>query len=202
LSGGISVVCGQCLNNPPAWQDIHAYGLYQGHLRNAILRFKFGGEFYLASLLGGCLHTMTNALPFPDALTPIPRHPQQLRRRGFNQAHEIAKILHRHTGIPLMADLLRRTNIHKPQTGLSAAERRRNVRHFFEAAPQVKGLKLWLVDDVMTTGVTLRAAVQALNAGGALETRVIVVARTPRDATKSWGDATLQELKRFDNGAG
>jgi ComF family protein len=173
-------LCGECLSTPPPWKSIAAYGLYQGALRNAILRLKFGGEIPLASLIGACLDKITTALPPPDALTPIPQHPRHLRRRGFNQAHEIAKALHRCSGLPLRAGLLRRTAPHTPQTGLASTERRRETRHFFEATTQARGLRIWLVDDVMTTGVTMRAAAQALLAGGALETAVIIAARTPR----------------------
>jgi ComF family protein len=175
-------LCGECLRNPPPWEGIAAYGLYQGELRNALLRLKFGGEFVMASLLGACLSKIAPALP-PDALLAVPQHPVHLRQRGFNQAHEIAKALHRQTGLPLRADLLRRTEPHIPQTGLSAAARRRNTRQMFEAASQVRGLTLWLVDDVMTTGVTMRAAARALREGGARETLVLVVARTPREAS-------------------
>ncbi|MDR1659769.1 MAG: ComF family protein [Desulfovibrio sp.] len=176
-----TTLCGECLRNPPPWEGIAAYGRYQGELRNALLRLKFGGEFAMASLLGACLFKIATGLPLPDALVAVPQHPIYLRRRGFNQAHEIARILHRHAGIPLRADLLRRTAPHIPQTGLSAAERRRNTRQMFEAASQVRGLALWLVDDVMTTGVTLRAAAGALRDGGARETLILIVARTPQD---------------------
>jgi ComF family protein len=174
-----TTLCGECLHNPPPWEAIAAYGLYQGELRNALLRLKFGGEIAMSSLLGDCLFKIAAALPQPDALVAVPQHPVHLRRRGFNQAHEIAKALHRRACVPLRADLLRRTAPHIPQTGLSAAARRRNTRQMFEAASQVKGLALWLVDDVMTTGVTLRAAARALHDGGARKTLVLVVARTP-----------------------
>ncbi|MDR2055816.1 MAG: ComF family protein [Desulfovibrio sp.] len=177
-----TTLCGECLHNPPPWDGIAAYGLYQGELRNALLRLKFGGEFTMASLLGDCLFKIATALPPPDALVAVPQHPVHLRRRGFNQAHEIARALHRHTGIPLRADLLRRAAPHIPQTGLSAAARRRNTRQLFEASAQARDLALWLVDDVMTTGVTLRSAVRALRDGGARETLVLIVARTPLDS--------------------
>lgn len=179
-----TTLCGECLHNPPPWEDIAAYGLYQGELRNALLRLKFGGEFAIASLLGDCLFKIVSALPPPDALVAVPQHPVHLRRRGFNQAHEIARALHRRAGIPLRADLLRRAAPHIPQTGLSAAARRRNTRHMFEASSQVRGLALWLVDDVMTTGVTLRAAARALRDGGARETLAVIAARTPRDSPR------------------
>ncbi|MDR1777527.1 MAG: ComF family protein [Desulfovibrio sp.] len=176
-----TLLCGECLDNPPPWDGISAYGLYQGAMRDVVLRLKFSGEIPLANLLGACLNRLTAVLTPPDALTAVPQHPRRLHQRGFNQAHEIAAALHRLTGIPLRPELLRRTRPHILQTNLSGLERRRNARHFFQTTHQAEGLRLWLVDDVMTTGATLRAAAQTLRDGGARETRVLVVARTPQD---------------------
>lgn len=172
--------CGQCLQEDPPWDGLACYGLYEGALRDALLRLKFGGELSLAPLLGACLLEASRCLPRPDALLAVPQHPAHLRRRGFNQAHELAKALHRLTDLPLRPELLRRINPAPPQAGLAAVQRRRNVRRAFQAAPDVANLCLWLIDDVMTTGSTLAAACRTLRASGARETNVLFVARTPR----------------------
>ncbi|GHU99250.1 amidophosphoribosyltransferase [Deltaproteobacteria bacterium] len=168
-----------CRQNPPSWDSIAAYGLYQSTLRDALLRLKFDGALFLAPLLGACLLEASCCLPRPDALTAVPQHPVHLRRRGFNQAHELAKALHKFSGIPLQTELLRRRAPHIPQTGLSAAERRRNKRHAFHAPAAAKDMRVWLIDDVMTTGITLSAAAHALCAAGAQGIYVLIVARTP-----------------------
>ena len=172
--------CGQCLQEDPPWSGQACYGLYRGALRDALLRLKFGGELSLAPLLGACLLEASRCLPRPDALLAVPQHPAHLRRRGFNQAHELAKALHRLTALPLRPELLRRVKPAPPQAGLAAAQRRRNVRRAFQAAPDAANLCLWLIDDVMTTGNTLAEACRALHAAGTRETHVLFVARTPR----------------------
>ncbi|MDR0815807.1 MAG: ComF family protein [Desulfovibrio sp.] len=171
--------CALCRQNPASWDGIAAYGLYQNTLRDALLRLKFGGALFLAPLLGACLLEASCCLPWPDALTAVPQHPVHLRRRGFNQAHELAKALHKLSGIPLQTELLRRHAPHIPQTGLSAAERRRNKHHAFHAPAAAKDMRVWLIDDVMTTGITLSAATHALRAAGAQGIYVLIVARTP-----------------------
>ncbi|WP_417292097.1 ComF family protein [Desulfovibrio porci] len=172
--------CGRCLNDDPPWDSLAYYGLYCDALRDALLRLKFDGELSLAPLLGACLLEASRCLPSPDALLAVPQHPAHLRRRGFNQAHELAKALHCLTGLPLRPELLRRTKTGPPQAGLSATLRRRNVLDSFQAAPQAHGLRLWLIDDVMTTGSTLAAACLALRSAGAQQVRALFVARTPR----------------------
>ncbi|MGE9985760.1 ComF family protein [Desulfovibrio sp. SGI.169] len=172
--------CGQCLNDDPPWNSLACYGLYRDAMRDALLRLKFDGELSLAPLLGACLLEASRCLPRPDALLAVPQHPAHLRRRGFNQAHELARVLHGLTGLPLRPDLLRRTMPGRRQAGLSAAMRRRNMRDSFQAAPRASGLRLWLIDDVMTTGSTLAAASMTLRAAGALEVSALCVARTPR----------------------
>lgn len=172
--------CGRCLNEDPPWDGLACHGLYCGALRDALLRLKFDGELSLAPLLGACLLEASRCLPRPDALLAMPQYPAHLRRRGFNQAHELAKALHWLTGLPLRPELLRRVRPGPPQAGLSAALRRRNVRDSFQGARQASGLRLWLIDDVVTTGSTLAAACLALRAAGAREVRALAVARTPK----------------------
>jgi Predicted amidophosphoribosyltransferases len=161
------------------------YGLYGGALRHALLRLKFDGHLYLAPLLGNFLLEAAACLPRPDALTAVPQHPDHLRRRGYNQAHEIAKALRDLSGLPLQAQLLARDVPGPEQARLDARNRRSNVLHSFAAAPNVAGKRVWLVDDIMTTGSTLAAATKALLKGGAARVDVLFIARTVRDAPLS-----------------
>lgn len=120
FSKGADLPCGRCLNQPPPWDGLAYYGLYQGALRDALLRLKFGGELSLGGLLGACLLEAARCLPRPDVLTAMPQHPAHLRRRGFNQAHELARAVRGLTDLPLRSDLLFRTLQGAPQAGLSA----------------------------------------------------------------------------------
>lgn len=179
LPRAADILCGRCLSQPPPWDGLAYYGLYRGALRDALLRLKFGGELSLAALLGACLLEAARCLPRPDVLTAMPQHPAHLRSRGFNQAHELAKAVRSLADLPLRPDLLRRPIQGAPQAGLSAAERSRNVRRGFQASRMAEGLRIWLIDDVMTTGSTLAAAVLALRQAGAKEVNVLFAARTP-----------------------
>ena len=174
-------LCGRCLADPPPWTRAAFYGLYRQSLRHALLRLKFDGHLYLAPLLGAFLLEAAHCLPGPDALLAVPQYPDHLRHRGYNQAHELAKALHAQTGLALVPGLLSRTRPGPAQIGLNARSRPENVRHSFAASPEAKGLRLWLVDDVMTTGSTLRAAGLALLKAGASRVDVLVVARTPKE---------------------
>ncbi len=186
-------LCGRCLTDPPPWTQAAFYGLYRESLRHALLRLKFDGHIYLAPLLGAFLLEAARCLPGPDALLAVPQYPGHLRHRGYNQAHELAKALHVQTGLALAPDLLSRTRPGPAQVGLNARSRPENVRHSFAASPEVKGLRLWLVDDVMTTGSTLRAAGLALLKAGASRVDVLVVARTPKEDMEFTDNSTSAE---------
>lgn len=178
--GSAATPCGMCLNDRPPWRALAYHGLYRGALRDLILRFKFAGDLALARLFGAWLEDVASCLPSPDALVGMPQHPAHLFRRGFNQAHELARALHSATRIPLRTDLLFRKRGGAPQASLNARERPANVRGVFAAVTSVAGLRLWLIDDVMTTGSTLREAARTLLEAGAAEVCVLAVARTPR----------------------
>ena len=104
-----------------------------------------------------------------------------MRERGYNQALELAKPLARALGIPLDRDLLTRTRATPAQTGLDAAARRRNLRGAFSlTATRTLPEHVVLLDDVMTTGATLRECAQALRRAGAARVDVWALARAPR----------------------
>ncbi len=113
-------------------------------------------------------------------VVPVPLHPWRRLRRGFNQARDLAT----HLGVPV-ADVLWRVRATSPQAGLTAAARRRNVRHAFRLSPFLSrsrrtGLILdrviVVVDDVRTTGATLEACASALREAGAREVRILTAA--------------------------
>ena len=176
-----NVVCGACLQNPPPWSAVAFHGLYHESLRHILLRLKFDGHLYLAPLLSGFLLESVSCLPWPDVITAVPQHPDHLRHRGYNQAHELAKVLHNYTGVPLATQLLTRPVPGKEQARLGARARRSNVQHSFNASAEANGLHVWLVDDVMTTGSTMAAATKALLGGGVTRVDAVFVARTPRN---------------------
>lgn len=122
----------------------------------------------------------------PDLVVPIPLHPSRLRRRGFNQADLIARRIARRLGRPFAPGVLARIRDTGSQAGLSADERRRNLQGAFRAVEALPGpgLRIALVDDVLTTGGTLEAGAEALLAVGAREILALTLSATvsPRRA--------------------
>jgi ComF family protein len=113
----------------------------------------------------------------PAAVVPVPQHPRALRARGFFPAGELARALARATGAPLRLRALARTRATRSQTDLSRRDRIANVRGAFAPRQALAG-RVALVDDVTTTGSTLREAAHALRRAGAAEVVAVCVART------------------------
>ncbi len=173
-------LCGACLKHPPDFTRVHAAGRYHGSIKEAVHRLKYRNQLILAHPLGLILAGVvanSSAEPSLDCIIPVPLHPQRLRSRGYNQALEIARPLSRQLGLPIRADLLQRARNTPPQQGLPADQRSRNLRKAFVLAGQVTGVRALLVDDIMTTGATVRECCRTLVRGGAEEIRVAVVGR-------------------------
>jgi len=108
---------------------------------------------------------------------PVPLHVQRLAQRGYNQSELLARLLSQRTGIPLDCASLTRVRNTRPQVGLSAAERRSNILASFHADSSVAGQTLLLVDDVFTTGATLRDCAAAAMAAGARSVVALTLSR-------------------------
>jgi ComF family protein len=168
-------LCARCRRAPQRVSRACAIGAYDGSLRAIVHALKYDGRRTLARPLSLRLRAAAgDVLHGVDGVVPVPLHRSRERRRGFNQAREIA----RHLGPPVI-DALQRVRRTAPQADLPAARRHANVRGAFvcpSRAP-VRGLTLVLVDDVSTTGATLNACASALLAAGAREVRALTAAR-------------------------
>jgi len=166
----------------PAFTYARSAASYEDTLRDALRAFKFAGRRALAVPLGDLLVEMSLSclpLPPPDLLVPVPLHPRRERERGFNQALLLARRLGRGWGVPVGAGVLARAAATRPQTDLTAEERRANVRDAFalRRPDQVEGRHVLLVDDIFTTGSTAGACALRLREAGAAAVGVITVAR-------------------------
>lgn len=140
---------------------------------------KYGRDVSLAPLLARYL---VERLPLPvdhDVIVPVPLHRERLRWRGFNQAVPLARALGAAGDRPVDPFALVRSRATPPQVGLDAGSRRRNVRGAFvvRSADRIRGRRVLLVDDVMTTGATIDACARALRAAGARQVDALVLAR-------------------------
>lgn len=114
-----------------------------------------------------------------DLLVPVPLDKRRYRKREFNQAHLLAKVVSRRFGIPLSPFVLRRTRTTLPQTGLNRREREENVKGLFRVAKakECRGKTILVIDDVFTTGSTANECAKVLSRAGAREVNVLTVAR-------------------------
>jgi ComF family protein len=178
-AAGESFRCIACLDDPlpVAWTD--AWGHYRGSLERLLHAFKFARHDFLDAPLAELLEELMRGrgdLDF-DAIVPVPMHRSKLRQRGYNQAELLGRALGRRLRLPCDAGFLRKQTDRRPQSTLPRKERAANVRGAFVASPRVRGRSLLLVDDVCTTGETLRACARALVAERAARVCAIVVAK-------------------------
>lgn len=182
LAGSGIVLCGDCRVSPPPFDAAVAALRYEGKTRTLIHRYKFSGKIRLSAMLGpllcAALHR-AEAMEGIDLVIPVPLHRRRLFQRGYNQSWLLAAEVGKTFGVPVAADLLSRARFTEPQFSLSRADRRKNIIKAF-AAPfpgRLAGKAVLLVDDIMTTGVTLGEAARTLKGVGAVRVVCAVAAR-------------------------
>ena len=175
-----AVTCGACLRRPPPQARCIAAFHYAAPLDRLMPRLKFHADLATGRLLSQLMASCLADADRPDAVVPLPLHRGRLRERGYDHALELARPLARHLALPLRSDLLQRVRATPPQSRLDAVQRRRNVRGAFvvDTTRDIPA-HVALLDDVMTTGATVHAAVRALQRAGVQRVDVWVCARVP-----------------------
>ena len=173
--------CGACLSHSPI-HICRSATLLGGPAQELIHRFKYGGRVHLCQPLG--LLAAGALAPFcaeaaPDVIIPVPLHRKRLRQRGYNQSQLIGKVLEKQWKVPQEVGNLRRLRWTEPQTSLDATDRARNVKGAFgvREPKRLEGKRVLLVDDVLTTGSTMRACVEALREAEVAAIFAVTVAR-------------------------
>ena len=174
-------ICGACLSHPPPFSLCLTLADYAAPLDGLLQAIKFGAEPALGRWFGRQLGQRWRALdlPQPQLVLPVPLSSARLVERGYNQSWEIARALAAEIAAPASTRLLRRSRDDPAQSSLQLARRAANVRGAFVASPRVSGLRLLLVDDVMTSASTAGEASRALLRAGATGVMVAVALRTP-----------------------
>ena len=150
---------------------------YEFPVDAALKALKFKRRLYYAPAFGDFLCDAMRFLPGDiDALLPVPLHWGRTALRGFNQALEISQAVRRRYSLPLVTGVVRRRAT-SPQSGLSAAERRRNVRKAFAVRRGLTAHHVLIVDDVVTTGATTRQLGRSLLDNGVEKVSVLAVAK-------------------------
>ena len=168
--------CGACLKDPPAFEQTIACFRYEFPVDRIIHAFKYGHQLAVANWAAQNITRQLSNNTY-DLLIPMPLHPDRLRQRGFNQSAEIARRIAHQTAQSLDIESLTRCRATPPQAELPMKERTRNVRGAFECNSDLSGKRVLLIDDVMTTGATLREASRVIKLHGALHIDVAIIAR-------------------------
>lgn len=180
------VQCGACLRDPPPLTCVTAAVDYTYPWANLVRDFKFHADTAWARSFARILRSapwVDPAIDAADCVVPMPLSARRLRERGFNQSGLLARALIPNQTGSVREDILVRVVDTAAQSSLPHRERQANVAHAFAVHPAqfgaLRGKKLLIVDDVMTTGASLHAAARALAHTGAAEVSAVVFARTP-----------------------
>jgi ComF family protein len=178
-------VCGACIQTPPSFDACIAAVDYAYPWADALAQFKFRGDPGWARALATLMRStpwMEPALEAADCVLPVPLSTERLRERGFNQSALLAKHL---AGPKTDHHTLLRLHATEAQSSLPRTQRLRNLHGAFAIEPSraaaLRGQRVVLIDDVMTTGATLQAATLALREAGVAHVTAAVLARTGLD---------------------
>jgi ComF family protein len=175
------VLCGRCLSDLPSFDGVISPFLYAEPMDRLIQGLKYQHQLQLARWLGDQMLAALQArsgLPEFDAVLPLPLHPIRMKRRGFNQAMELARPIAAALKTPLHALTASRCHDTAPQASLPRQERQRNIRGAFECSEDYSGKTLLVIDDVLTTGSSASELARVLKLHGARQVFIATAART------------------------
>ncbi|HEV8435492.1 MAG TPA: ComF family protein [Thermoanaerobaculia bacterium] len=171
-----SIRCIECQLDPGNLLFCDAWGRYSGALEKVLHAFKFERHDFLDDPLAALLEDLIGGMAF-DAIVPVPMSRAKERKRGYNQAERLARALGRRTNLTTEL-LLTKHGERATQSLLPRSERSKNVRGAFVASPKATGKAILLVDDICTTGETLRSCAGELLRAGAASVAAVTLAKT------------------------
>lgn len=177
--------CGSCLANPPPFDRARAAVAYGPIARALALKLKYGRRPGVARTMARPMQRVAGGMLQDALVAPVPLHRRRLWSRGYNQAALIARALVRAGAGELALDLIGRSRATPPLRGLGRLARERTVAGAFQIGKDwkqaVKGRRVVLIDDVYTTGATVKGCARVLKRAGAREVNVLCWARVVRD---------------------
>ncbi|WCR54703.1 MAG: Competence protein F-like protein phosphoribosyltransferase domain: protein YhgH [Bartonella clarridgeiae] len=179
---GEGFLSGEAIQNSPPFSSLRSAVVHKGLARTLVTRLKYGDRLELASFMANSMifagHEIINDCDF---IIPIPLHFRRFFVRRYNQSAELARYIAEKQKKPFKPGWLVRYRYTRPQVGLSAKERKMNVQNAFKVPNKVKkyleGRSILLIDDVLTTGVTVTAATKTLKHAGARQVNVLTFSR-------------------------
>lgn len=189
----VQSVCGRCLSSPPAQLQSQNLFAYRGGVRDAILALKqHQNDAGVRWLLDAADQRLSTIFQPQDLLVPIPMPLTRMRQTGIHHAATLSRMIASHIGCCWDWQMLRRIGDQFRQSGLTAKQRRKNLRNAFgvcddyiarlEKYGMDSGARLWLIDDVMTTGATMDAAASVLRKHG-IDSHAFSLARTLKEVS-------------------
>jgi ComF family protein len=179
-------LCSICRQREWEFDMARAGFVFDGPVRDASHMLKYQGHFGIGAWLGKKMgETLRNTFHHKGneeeaLIVPLPISPDRLKDREFNHSLALARPISRSFGLPIKTSILQRKNGVRPQVGLTPKERRHNVRDAFsiKGSESIKGKRIILVDDVLTTGATSNECARVLKKAGAVRVEVLTLART------------------------
>jgi ComF family protein len=178
-SGIVCDACESSLPRVPPGSRVVATFEYRFPIDRLVRRFKFAGDLAIGRWLALQLADRVAGEPRPDLLVVPPLTRARLRERGFNQALEIARLVGKRHGIGCAVSVIARVREAPAQHSLGRRARQRNLKGAFRCDMRLDGLRIAVIDDVLTTGATAEALARELRRCGAAQVDVWTVARTP-----------------------
>ena len=178
---GVPMLSPAALAEPPGFDRARAVVRYEGPGRELVHRLKYRDGLHLVPAMSAWMaRAGAELVADADILVPVPLHRFRLWRRRFNQAASLARPIAERASRPLLTDVLRRVRSTAPQPGLTRKERAANLHQAFAVkgrnAERIRGARVLLVDDVLTTGATAEACTRALRTAGAARVDLLVFA--------------------------
>lgn len=177
---GFDDYCGACLTNPPSFDACFCPFEYLAPISDDICRLKYAEQPQLAQRLAKqFVQELTHReVPLPNAIISVPMHRFNLRKRGFNQSHELAKQISSQLKIPLARNVIAKNKLTERQATQTLQQRKNNLKGSFSIAKKPRFKHIAIVDDVVTTGATAEEISKILKKNGVDYVQIWGIART------------------------